>query len=1577
MARIVSTSQVQTPSVAVGDAAGAVHQPLPFDSRPATEKLPPTIVEAVPGKPVLIPGAEGLLEGADYQRVGADLILEAPDGTRILVRDYFASDSPGDLISETGATIDGDLAMRLAGSMTPGQWVQAKGAGALGQSIGRADTLSGDVQVVHADGSKGLLHKGDPVYQGDVLQTPKGASIGLVFMDGTNLALGGNGRLVLDQMVYDPVAHTGKSAFSLVQGTFSFVSGEIAKVSPDAASIKTPVATIGIRGTMVAGGYSPQTGLTTALLPEANGVGEFTVTNAAGTITNNTANGALHVGNFFTPPSNIVTVTSAQLSNSFGTVLQQVASSSSNSNASQSAQQILNQATQQGAADPQAPAANGQNGPAAGQQQGPQGPAAAGQQGPAQPGAAPAQAGAAAPAATVEGIFQGAAQGAGPQAPAAGFAQAAQQAINAALNQGISIDQAVQGAMQAHQAYTQAVNQGASAQQALNAAGLAAQQSGVLTATPFANVPVTAPAPANTGPSSQNGPGSGNDGGSTSHNDSSNLIRVTLNTTTGYTNQGGSGNQGTTTDPYDNVTDNTGTTTVTTVLTTTNLASTEEEPTSSSNNIDNNAPNNNVTTTEPTVVTLSGKAIDGYISGATVFLDADNDGSLDTGETWTLTDSQGNYTLSSTDTTSPVVLFGGTDISTNRPLVGTLKAPAGSTVVTPLTTMVQSMVASGLSEASAQSQVALMLGISNLPDLTDFDPVAQSSSASSSTVTQAAEVMKAAVMVQNMVTQMSAMMVGAGGVTTAAATSAIFSALATQATSASGAVNFATSANVSTLIDSVASNLSLTGNANLATAKATISSVIASVNTAVNTAFSSNSSGGASLLTALANVATVAQGSATTAIQDAFNNTATLAASLTTLGSDYSGTSLTNAITSAASGLEGTTGDDTITGTAGSDVIRGLAGIDTLSGLGGDDSLYGGDGNDLLKGGTGTDILDGGAGTDTVSYVAATSGIVVDLSAGSVTGGDGNDTLSNIEIVIASEFSDTMTGTTGADTLYGGAGDDSLTGDEGNDILDGGTGTDTVLYLGKASGVTVNLTTGTATGSNGSDTLTGFENVTGTSLADVLTGSSVANTLKGEGGNDTLIGMAGNDSLSGGTGDDILYGDSTSSITGSGTLVNGLGGSSGFGENSVTRGDDGYYSQVSLSSIFPSGLTWFGQTYSSIWANTNGHATFGQGYSTYSASGYPMSGTSSPPILAPLFYDVDTRSTSGLAATPGGNSTGSNLVWYDVDSTNGIVTITWDDVGFYSQNNSALNAFQLQIYYQGAAGDYDVAFRYETVNYSYYDEARAGWSASDGVAGHYYELPASSSSSVLNLETALGNTGTAGLWTWSFRNGVLSSSGETGSSGSGSVTGDDVVAGGAGNDTLYGGAGNDTLSGDGDSDVLYGGLGADTLDGGTENDSLIGGGGADTLQGGAGNDTLTYQSDAASFDGGTGADTLLFQGSGVTLDLSSSTISFANLEKVDLTGSGNNRLELTATKVFGATEASNDLLTGIDISNSHVLVIGGNSGDQLVFDDLNWVSSQSSISLSGDSYSVYTNANSGSATAILVDSDITVSSGLS
>ena len=129
--------------------------------------------------------------------------------------------------------------------------------------------------------------------------------------------------------------------------------------------------------------------------------------------------------------------------------------------------------------------------------------------------------------------------------------------------------------------------------------------------------------------------------------------------------------------------------------------------------------------------TVNGLAVDGYLQGSTVSV-RNADGSLTQVGT---TNAQGQFvgldnTLGLKLTTAQagltIVVTGGTDASTGRPFEGTLSAPAGSTVVTPLTTVVVSLLQANPS-LDVSEAVQLLKARLNLPDAVDLlnlDPIA-------------------------------------------------------------------------------------------------------------------------------------------------------------------------------------------------------------------------------------------------------------------------------------------------------------------------------------------------------------------------------------------------------------------------------------------------------------------------------------------------------------------------------------------------------------------------------------------------------------------------------------------------------------------------------------------------------------------------------------------------------------------------------------------------------------------------------------------------------------------------------------
>ena len=262
--------------------------------------------------------------------------------------------------------------------------------------------------------------------------------------------------------------------------------------------------------------------------------------------------------------------------------------------------------------------------------------------------------------------------------------------------------------------------------------------------------------------------------------------------------------------------------------------------------------------------------------------------------------------------------------------------------------------------------------------------------------------------------------------------------------------------------------------------------------------------------------------------------------------------------------LYGGEGHDRCEGGDGADHCQGDAGNDSLSGDQGADTLYGGDDGDYLTGGEGADYLDGGAGTDSASYHNSFAGVNIDLSTNAAHGGEAEgDVLVSIENLTGSKYNDILTGNAeanylsgddgddvlsggagmdglyggiGKDTLYGGDdsdtlwgdaaddrlfggdGDDFMAGGHGADLLTGGLGIDTLSYAssstGVTTGVTINLATNTASGGDAHlDTISEFENVTGSRFADTLTGTSGTNVIAAGAGDDMITGGTGADTF--------------------------------------------------------------------------------------------------------------------------------------------------------------------------------------------------------------------------------------------------------------------------------------------------------------------------------------------------------------------------------------------------------------------------------------------------------------------------------
>ena len=268
------------------------------------------------------------------------------------------------------------------------------------------------------------------------------------------------------------------------------------------------------------------------------------------------------------------------------------------------------------------------------------------------------------------------------------------------------------------------------------------------------------------------------------------------------------------------------------------------------------------------------------------------------------------------------------------------------------------------------------------------------------------------------------------------------------------------------------------------------------------------------------------------------------------------------------------------------------------------------------------------------------------------------------------------------------------------------------------------------------------------------------------------------------------------------TMISGLGGFSGYGENSIKASgvdtgdlDDGS-KFVDITSVFSGGINFFGTTYSGLYINTNGILTFESAETAYSPSGIAGYGDAA---VAPFWTDIDI-------------SKGGDIYW-DLDPVNGKVIVTWLNVAPYS--GSGTNSFQVVLTETGD-GDFDLEFIYESVGFTDGGYGTATTGVTDG-ASMDFELEGSGNAGMLANYPSNDFDGgdPVGRYELSVTDGLPNVF-----SVHGSDSGNDI---GVGFVDAMGNAVSDTAN------HIDGGSGADSIAGGLGDDTILGGSGDDTI----------------------------------------------------------------------------------------------------------------------------------------------------
>lgn|SRR5215211_1454813 len=126
---------------------------------------------------------------------------------------------------------------------------------ALRPTIGVADIGAGSATMVQNQvegvvrGQAQVLSSGSAIFTDELLRTGQNSIAELQFLDSTKLSVGPTSEIRLDKFVYDP-QKTGAGALVLqaTRGSYRFITGV---QDHENYTIKTPYATLGVRGTVV------------------------------------------------------------------------------------------------------------------------------------------------------------------------------------------------------------------------------------------------------------------------------------------------------------------------------------------------------------------------------------------------------------------------------------------------------------------------------------------------------------------------------------------------------------------------------------------------------------------------------------------------------------------------------------------------------------------------------------------------------------------------------------------------------------------------------------------------------------------------------------------------------------------------------------------------------------------------------------------------------------------------------------------------------------------------------------------------------------------------------------------------------------------------------------------------------------------------------------------------------------------------------------------------------------------------------------------------------------------------------
>ena len=176
--------------------------------------------------------------------------------------------------------------------------------------IGEISELQGNGEISRQNSEDSLTAElSSDIFSFDDVRTGNGR-LAIEFLDESVVKLTEHSKLVIDEFIYDPDPAKSKLALNMASGTARFITGKLGLINKENISIKTPTASIGIRGTDFTATVDELGRSLIILLPNADGTssGEITVTTAMGVEILNEAFQATMVSAWEQEPTKAVTL---------------------------------------------------------------------------------------------------------------------------------------------------------------------------------------------------------------------------------------------------------------------------------------------------------------------------------------------------------------------------------------------------------------------------------------------------------------------------------------------------------------------------------------------------------------------------------------------------------------------------------------------------------------------------------------------------------------------------------------------------------------------------------------------------------------------------------------------------------------------------------------------------------------------------------------------------------------------------------------------------------------------------------------------------------------------------------------------------------------------------------------------------------------------------------------------------------------------------------------------------------------------------------------------------------------------